>query len=117
MDASTGLFTATITDISLGFNRVILSFAVLDPAHKPEIMGADSIFVLGVANNGCNNPLTITLEWNTENSDLDLHVTEPGGVQVYHGQRTGVSDTSTNRSWTLATRSKYCRERGTGPHV
>lgn len=89
IDYSTGEFTVTIADIPLGFNNIILSFAVLDPADTPEDQGADTVFSLDVVNDGCGNPLTIVLEWSNTDVYFDFEITEPGGNIVYSG-RTGV---------------------------
>lgn len=91
LDASTGEFTISVTDFPKAFTRVILSFAILDPAETPENTNAGSVWPLRVVNNGCSEPLSITLEWNTDGTDLDLWVDEPGGETVYHGNRGGVS--------------------------
>lgn len=90
IDASTGDFTATVSDIPSAFSNVILSFVVLDPADTPDEQGAQTVFLLEVVNNGCSSPLKITLEWDTDNTDLDLFVTEPGGRTVYFGNTRGV---------------------------
>lgn len=68
----------------------MLSFVVLDPADTPDVQGADSLFPFEVVNNGCSNPLKITLQWSTDDSDLDLYVTEPGGGTVWCVHSRGV---------------------------
>lgn len=93
LNASTGEFTATVTDIPNAFSRVVLSFVVLDPADTPDEQGADTVFLLYVANmanNACGTPLSITLEWDTESSDFDLYITDPSGYELGPGAR-GVS--------------------------
>lgn len=90
IDASTGEFTATVTDIPNAFSRVVLSFVVLDPADTPDEQGADTVFLLYVANNACGTPLSITLEWDTDSSDFDLFITDPSGYELGPGAR-GVS--------------------------
>lgn len=97
MDPSTGEFTVTVSDVPLGFNNVILSFAVLDPADTPDEQGADTVFSLDVVNDGCSSPLTITLVWSTIGLYSELEITEPGGSAIYTGQ-TGVS----KRKWHVA---------------
>lgn len=91
IDPLTGDFTAVVPDIPSAFSRVLLSFVVLDAKDTPAEQGAETVFELEVVNNGCSNPLKITLEWSTDNTDLDLYVTEPGGLTVYYGNRRGVS--------------------------
>lgn len=85
IDYSTGEFTVSVADIPIGFSNVIMVFAVLDPADTPDEQGRDTAFPLDVINNGCSNPLTITLEWSTDNSDFDLYITEPTGTRVFPG--------------------------------
>lgn len=91
LDASTGNFTISVTDFPRAFTRVILSFVVLDPADTPDNAPIGSVWPLRVVNNGCSEPLSITLEWDTDDTDLDLLVNEPGGERVFHGNRGGVS--------------------------
>lgn len=91
IDPSTGEFSINLTDIALGVSRVIVSFVVIDPADALADQGKDTVFLFDVANNGCNTPMTITLTWSTENTDLDLFVTEPGGTIVSFTDRWGVS--------------------------
>jgi len=38
--------------------------------------------------NGGNGPLQVTLRWG-QDLDLDLHVVEPGGCEIYYGHKTG----------------------------
>ena len=38
----------------------------------------------------CNGPITVTLAWNTSD-DLDLHLIEPNGNEVYFGRKTSVN--------------------------
>lgn len=92
MNYNTGDFSATVTDIPPGYGTVILSFVVADPGDSPsEIVTTDTVFPVYVVNNGCSRSLTISLEWNTDNSDLDLSVVEPTGNSVYYGLKLGVS--------------------------
>lgn len=91
LDTSTGEFTFTISDFPNAYTRLILNFAVLDPVETLEDANYDSVFAFTVVNNGCSTPLSITLEWDTDNTDLDLRVSEPGGQRVYYGNRGGVS--------------------------
>jgi len=86
IDSSSGGFTVTANDVPVGFSRAILSFVVIDPADAPDEQGADSVFALDVVNGGCNSPLTFTLEWDTNNSDFDLYITEPNGNSVNGGE-------------------------------
>lgn len=88
-----GEFSATFTDVPNGFSNVILSFVVLDPAETPADQGPDSIFSVELVNNECRSPLTISLTWSTDSTDLDLYVTEPGGTTVSFQNRLGVSQT------------------------
>lgn len=101
IDPSTGDFTASVTDIPVKFSRIVFSFAVLDPAETPDDQSGDTVFTVDVVNNGCGNALTITLEWDTDNSDLDLFVTEPGGRNVWHGNLNGVGVTYFSSIFTL----------------
>lgn len=92
INASTGDFTATVPDIPSALVNVILSFVVLDPADAQDEEGADTVWLLPVVNNACSSPLKITLEWNTDITDLDLYVTEPGGITVFYSHARGVSE-------------------------
>lgn len=91
LDTSTGEFTFTITDLPSTYTRLILSFAVLDPADVLEDANPERVFPLDVVNNGCSSPLSVTLEWNTDDTILDLWVYEPGGRKVSLINRRGVS--------------------------
>lgn len=91
LDTSTGGFTFTIADLPSTYTRLILSFAVLDPADALEDANPDRVFPLDVVNNGCSSPLSVTLEWNTDDTVLDLWVYEPGGRTVSFINRRGVS--------------------------
>lgn len=90
IDSITGVFSATITDIVIGYSRAILSFVVLDPADTPADSGADTVFALKVVNEGCSDELRIKLEWDS-NDDLDLWVTDPNGGRVSYSQPSTVS--------------------------
>lgn len=85
IDYSTGEFSVTITDIPVGSSKLILIFAVLDPADTLDEQGANTAYSMDVVNSGCSNPLTITLEWSTDNSDFDLYITEPSGSWIHPG--------------------------------
>lgn len=85
IDYSTGEFCVTATDIPVGPSNIILIFTVLDPADTLGEQGADTAFSLDMVNSGCSNPLTITLEWSTDNSDFDLYITEPSGSWIHPG--------------------------------
>lgn len=43
-----------------------------------DVRGSSSVFERDVIN-GCGDALEITLEWNTDQTDLDLYVIEPSG--------------------------------------
>lgn len=90
IDPATGEFTAIVTDIPNAFTRLILSFVVRYPADASRSQGADTVFPLYVANNGCGIPLSITLEWDTNYSYLDLYINDPAGNELSPGSR-GVS--------------------------
>lgn len=97
VDASTGEFKATVANVPDGKSRVILSFIVLDPADTPTdsqsvwVPEDYSVYALEVLSNECvDSYLTFTLEWDTPDANMDLHVTEPGGLEVYGGNH-GVS--------------------------
>lgn len=81
IDASTGDFTATVTGVPDGFSTVFYSFVVLDPVDTLDLDNpyGSSVFDSEVISYQCPSPLTITLEWSTDNSDLDMEVTEPDG--------------------------------------
>lgn len=86
-----GAFTATITDIPIGYGSIVLSFVVVDPAETLDDNGGNTIFPLAVVSDGCGRSLTIGLEWDTDNTDLDLYIVEPDGNRVNYVFRNGVS--------------------------
>lgn len=90
IDASTGVFTAVITDVPLKFSKTVLSFVVLDPAEAFEEQGATTAVTVEVLNTGCSEALSIALEWDTADERLDLYVIEPGGTAVYDDNPRGV---------------------------
>ena len=75
-----------------GFSEVFYSFVVLDQEEALEIDDdyAESVFYSDVISITCTSPLTITLEWSTDNSDFDMLITEPDGSSWYAWD-TGVS--------------------------
>lgn len=85
IDPSTGNFTASVTGIPNGFSTVFYSFVFLDPDDALDSNNAygSSVFDSEVVNFQCPSPLTITLEWDTDNSDLDMEVTEPDGYSWF----------------------------------
>ena len=86
IDPSTGEFTATVMNVPEGFGKVFYSFVVLDPEEAVVIDDgyyADSVFYSDVISLTCPSPLTITLEWSTDNSDFDMEITEPDGSSWY----------------------------------
>lgn len=90
IDASTGSFTANVTDVPLKFSCVVLSFVVLDPADAPEEQGATTAVAMEVLNTGCGEALSIALEWDTADEQLNLYVIEPGGTTVFDDNPRGV---------------------------
>lgn len=93
LDPATGRFSSVVTDVPAGSSRLFLSFVVTDPAESLDAAesGADTVFALQTSNFVCPPQLTITLEWFDAVSDVDLHVTEPGGTEVFFVQVEGVS--------------------------
>ena len=85
IDSSTGEFTATVMNLPEGFSKMFYSFVVLDPEEAVVIDGgyATSVFYSDVISLTCPSPLTITLEWSTDNSDFDMEITEPDGSSWY----------------------------------
>ena len=87
IDPSTGEFTATVMNVPEGSSKVFFSFVVLDPEEAVDIDDdyAESVFYSDVISITCTSPLTITLEWSTDNSDFDMEITEPDGSSWYAG--------------------------------
>ena len=85
IDPSTGEFTATVMNVPEGFSEVFYSFVVLDPEEAVDIDDdyAESVFYSDVISITCTSPLTITLEWSTDNSDFDMSIAEPDGSSWY----------------------------------
>ena len=85
IDPSTGKFTATVMNVPEGFSKVFYSFVVLDPEETVVIDDGygESVFYSDVISITCTSPLTITLEWSTDNSDFDMEITEPDGSSWY----------------------------------
>lgn len=85
IDPSTGEFTATVTGIPDGLSTVFYSFVFLDPDDTLDSNNpyGNSVFDSEVISYQCPSPLTITLEWSSDNSDLDMEVTEPDGSSWY----------------------------------
>ena len=83
IDIGSGNFTATITDVPVGYSRGIFSFVVLDPADAGEQMNFpySTVFPIDVVNEGCSQVLKIKMEWASDN-DLQLWVTDPNGNRV-----------------------------------
>ena len=98
---STGEFFAVMTGIPDGFSQIFYSFVVLDPEDSLEIDGpfGSSVFDAEVISFSCPSPLTITLEWSTVDTDLDMQVTEPDGSS-YDPWEIGVS-------WRLVYRARF----------
>lgn len=91
IDPDSGNFTATITDILVGYHRGILSFVVLDPADAGEDnYPYDTVFPIEVVNEGCSDALRIRLEWDSD-GDVALWVTDPNGNRVSHNTPATVS--------------------------
>lgn len=94
IDASTGTFTATFTDIPPKYSKLYLSFVVMDLADAagPDERVQNSVFSLNVINEGCSKAMRVTLEWDG-NDDINLWVTEPGGTRLssYTESKIGVS--------------------------
>lgn len=63
-----------------------------------DVLGSESVFELDVLN-GCGDALVITLEWDTDDTDLDLYVIEPSGFRARFG---GVSASFTYRMFLSA---------------
>lgn len=89
IDPTTGDFTATITDLPIGYSRGIMSFVVLDPADRGEVSADDTVFLMHIINEGCSQALRIKLEWQS-NDDLDLWVTDPNGDRVSYANKATV---------------------------
>ena len=85
IDPSNGEFTATVMNVPEGLSKVFYSFVVLDPEEAVVIDDgyAESVFYSDVISITCTSPLTITLEWSTDNSDFDMLITEPDGSSWY----------------------------------
>ena len=96
LDTSTGAFTVVVEDVPTGESSLVLSFAILDSADAPPDMGTNTVYDYNVANVGCGNALTLTLEWDprtilSEYDDsssyyfptyMELLVTEPTGAEL-----------------------------------
>eukprot|EP00752_Nemacystus_decipiens_P002676 g2502.t3 len=87
---STGAFSTTVVGVPAGNSRLFLSFVVVDPAEALDPSGADTVFALDVSNDACDPSLRFTLEWFDDSSDVDLHVIEPGGNEVFYGAPEGL---------------------------
>ncbi|MEP4806138.1 MAG: hypothetical protein ABJZ69_17135 [Hyphomicrobiales bacterium] len=84
LDIDSGNFTATITDIPVGYSKAVLSFVTLDPADAgADNQRYDTAFEVAVVNEGCSNQLRIRLEWETDNN-LELWVVDPNGDRMSH---------------------------------
>lgn len=73
-----------------------MSFAILDSADAPPDMGTNTVYDYNVANVGCGNALTLTLEWDPRTivspyddsssyyiaTYMELMVTEPTGAEL-----------------------------------
>ena len=57
--------------------QMVLRFGVLD-AVDADVVGSDSVLGLDAINDR-GGALVITLEWDTDETDLDLYVIEPSG--------------------------------------
>ena len=101
---STGSFTVVLEDVPAGESIIVLSFAILDSADAPSDMGTDTVFDYEVANVGCGNALTLTLEWDPRTylvewsdsssysiSDMDLWVTESTGAEMPWDESVSIS--------------------------
>ena len=96
LDTSTGAFTVVVENVPTGESSLVLSFAILDSADAPPDMGTNTVYDYNVANVGCGNALTLTLEWDprtilSEYDDsssyyfatyMELLVTEPTGAEL-----------------------------------
>ncbi|MEP5117768.1 MAG: hypothetical protein ABJQ90_18730 [Parasphingorhabdus sp.] len=84
IDPDSGKFTATITDLPMGYSMGILSFVVLDPADAGEDMSYpyEAVIPIDVVNEGCSQGLRNKLEWGS-NDDLTLWVTDLNGNRVF----------------------------------
>ena len=92
-------------DVPAGESILILSFAILDSADAPSDMGTDTVFDYDVANVGCGNALTLTLEWDIRTyvidwdtggtsyytSYMELWVTEPTGAEMPRDESVSLS--------------------------
>lgn len=112
VDASTGEFRATIANVPDGKSRVILSFIVLDPVDTPTdsqsiwVPEDYSVYAMEVLSNECvDSYLTFTLEWDTPAGNMDLYVTEPGGLEVYGGNHGVSACAEQGQGVSLATRA------------
>ena len=82
IDPTTGIFTAVINEIPVGYSRGILSFVVLDPADAGQgNYPYDTVFDVDIVNEGCSDALRIKLEWESTDN-IDLWVTDPNGDRV-----------------------------------
>lgn len=97
IDATTGDFTATFSDLDIGYSLALLSFVVLDPADNAEESVKYTVFTLDAVNEGCSDSLRVLLEWDG-NDDLGLVVTEPSGDEVSYSNEVTVGLRHTLRS-------------------
>ena len=82
LDLDSGNFTATITDLPVGFSTGVLSFVTLDPADAGENNDRyDTAFSVGMVNEGCSDALRIRLEWETD-AEMELWVSDPNGDRI-----------------------------------
>ena len=65
-------------------------FVSLVLSRPRVVLTIRSFLVIGCPDDSIPSSLEISLVW-TEDTDLDLHVFEPGGKNVYFGERLGVS--------------------------
>lgn len=107
LDSSTGEFSVTVEDLPTGSSKVYFSFSVLDPTHTPQYYGPNAVFYATVAHDDCTWPLTVKVEWATEDLSyrfstddwFALYIQEPDGNVVSPSQ-TGVrAQMPTNQGW------------------
>eukprot|EP00934_Nitzschia_sp_Nitz4_P001233 Nitzschia sp. Nitz4//scaffold136_size62208//23797//26334//NITZ4_006366-RA/size62208-processed-gene-0.35-mRNA-1//-1//CDS//3329535612//1233//frame0 len=96
IDQSTGDFSIALTDLPIG-NFPYVLVALLDPEtsdtgtdRKLASASSGSSTTVWVSDWECPVPVSATLTWTGgRTSDIDLHVTEPDGTQVWYGHMEG----------------------------
>jgi hypothetical protein len=92
---SVGSFSLTLTDIIPGRTPFFLTFSSphfdgrRNRRRALEQAAATPTLFWCINNGECSSALTFKLTWDQPTSDLDLHVVEPSGLEVYYGQMTG----------------------------